>query len=256
MMYKNDLIVIFGSFISIEAEELLELDSKLIHINSIEDYKAMPKLDSFYKFEVGSEEGVISALANELVKSNREFFDELDFGYILAESSISEEEIEEIAKVIQEANNPAIIFSDNILKHEKSQSLSALIALLSRDTDLEIFIDSENTTEFFELDENQKIVSSKFDLEEVDEIDEFNGVVIYNYKDKKSLDLVGSKQFSQIAKLSDNDKVSITVDGSKVDRVFKLDENLKGTIALNSDFDLKTAYRYQRVKIDKVVENE
>jgi NADH-quinone oxidoreductase subunit G len=105
----------------------------------------------------------------------------------------------------------------------------------------------------------------------VDELPEFNGTVLYacnpvlqftpNTQKAHQLDeeafLTGSEQFAIAAKLSDGDRVEFTFGTVKQNRRFKIDTALKGTIALNPEYDLGLAamvssYRYQSVKISKV----
>jgi NADH-quinone oxidoreductase subunit G len=72
--------------------------------------------------------------------------------------------------------------------------------------------------------------------------------------------LIGSEQFAKVAKVKDNDLVEVEFKNQKLRRVFKSDITLKGTIALAPTFDLSLSndllfsYRYQIVKIHKVVE--
>jgi NADH-quinone oxidoreductase subunit G len=69
--------------------------------------------------------------------------------------------------------------------------------------------------------------------------------------------LLGSEQFAIAAKLADGDSVEFSFANTKQSRIFKIDAELKGTIALNPDYDLTLAamsssYRYEAVQISKV----
>ncbi len=106
-------------------------------------------------------------------------------------------------------------------------------------------------------------------FEEVDEIDAFDGAVVYicNPKDqfsaftnlceplKEEPFLLGSSQFATATKLSDADKVTFEIDGVTFKRVFKIDTSMKGTIALNPTYDmglsapLVSSYRFSKVKM-------
>ena len=114
--------------------------------------------------------------------------------------------------------------------------------------------------------------SAESRLEEVDELDGFDGAVVYicNPKEQfsaftykceplvKKAFLVGSSQFAAATKLSDGEQVSFTIDGVTFKRVFKIDTSMKGTIALNPTYDmglstpLVSSYRFSRVEIQKV----
>lgn len=108
-------------------------------------------------------------------------------------------------------------------------------------------------------------------LSSVDELPEFNGAVLYacnpvlqftpNTQKAHQLGeeacLTGSEQFAIAARISDGDSVEYSFGHTKQSRRFKIDTALKGTIALNPEFDLGLAamsgeYRYQTVKISKV----
>ena len=135
--------------------------------------------------------------------------------------------------------------------------------------DLENFLDSQgNDTRGYLLDEVECEVHES--LEEVKELPEFNGTVIYhsnpvqqfnNYTNitkqlEKDNSLRGSAQFSTAAKVFDGDEVEITFGKTVVRRVFKLDEELKGTIALNPTFDISvdaSEYKFLKSKIVRVI---
>ncbi len=101
--------------------------------------------------------------------------------------------------------------------------------------------------------------------EEVAELPEFNGAVVYHVNpvlqfnaftaESKQLEndnnLYGSASFAAAARLSDGEAVTFEYAGETVRRIFKLDNTLKGTIALHPTFDLglnvTNAYRFETV---------
>ena len=108
------------------------------------------------------------------------------------------------------------------------------------------------------------------ELEPIDDLPEFNGTVVYNSNPvlqfntytnitkqlERDTSLRGSAQFSAAAKISDGDKVEISFNGETLQRVFKLDPELKGTIALNPTFDREvdaSSYKFLKSKIMRVV---
>ncbi len=106
-------------------------------------------------------------------------------------------------------------------------------------------------------------------LEEVSELDTFNGTVIYltnpvlqfnNQTGRANLIkseplLIGSKQFAIGAKVKSGEVVEIEFDGRSETLKFEVDEELKGVIAKMPTFNLKyedilaSKYRYIRAKI-------
>ena len=118
------------------------------------------------------------------------------------------------------------------------------------------------------LDEVECEISSE--LDEVDDLPEFNGTIIYHsnpvlqfnaYTNKtkqleKDDSLRGSAQFAAAARISDGDEVEISFASRKIKRIFKLDSELKGTIALNPTFDESvdvSRYKFEKSKIVRVV---
>jgi len=108
-------------------------------------------------------------------------------------------------------------------------------------------------------------------IDEVDELGEFNGSVVYARnplsqfsvftKDckqiKEKVELIGSEQFAMASKIKSGDKVKFSVNGVEFVRVFKLDRHMKGTIAYNPTFEIDSKspnYRYNQVKIEVINE--
>jgi len=109
-------------------------------------------------------------------------------------------------------------------------------------------------------------------LEEVEELDGFDGAVVYTCNPKEQFSaftnlckplkeeafLVGSSQFATATKISDGESISFNINGITFKRVFKIDTSMKGTIALNPTYDmglstpLVSSYRFSRVKIQKI----
>lgn len=116
----------------------------------------------------------------------------------------------------------------------------------------------------------QNTQNFEINLKEVEELPEFNGVVLYNCNPSNQFNtftsmskvlesenfLRGSKQFSIAAKINDGDRVSFEIDGKTFTKVFKIDTRLKGVIAINPTYDdglsgdmLSSIYRFNKVNI-------
>ena len=106
-------------------------------------------------------------------------------------------------------------------------------------------------------------------LDEVEELDGYDGVVVYNCNSSDELarslradqymtSIVASEQFATASKLKDGDMIRFEIDGVEFERVLKIDQNLKGTIGLNPIFDdrssaaLLSNYRFARLNYKKV----
>jgi NADH-quinone oxidoreductase subunit G len=136
--------------------------------------------------------------------------------------------------------------------------------------DLENYFDNTgNEFRGYEIDAQSNRKRPK--LDEVEELGEFNGSVVYNRdpldqfsvftKDCKQLqgktELVGSEQFAVAAKIKSGDRVRFIIDGIKYERQFHVDRHLKGTIAYNPVFDVESKssnYRYNQVKLEVINE--
>jgi len=108
---------------------------------------------------------------------------------------------------------------------------------------------------------------------DIDDLTTYNGSVIYRCEPlhqfnkstaispwlKADTHLRGSASFAQAAKINTGDKVKVICDGLSIERVFKIDKTIKGTIALYPTFDnglsadlVSLGYRFKQVKIEKV----
>jgi len=364
--------------------------AKIVYAHPIEDYLLQNTITQFMKYEVGTEEGVLALLAQTILKeadlsqSEKDFFDDLDIGYLGAECNIGEEEFEEMQSSFTGTKKRILIVGNDLIAHPRAKNIAKLVAIIEKysdfslmvvpnevntlgvslicdldkdedisdvvgyndrgdfvisslkeDCDLSVpalnqqegtFVSLENrvlptnvalsfdgynlndiacklgvvaehsieyTKElnkeagFKEVafDDLENFISStgedargylldevecKMDgeLEEIDDLPEFNGTIIYNcnpvlqfneYTNKtkqleKDNTLRGSAQFAAAAKISDGDRVEITFGSKTIQRDFKIDSDLKGTVALNPTFDVgsdASRYRFEKSKITR-----
>ena len=134
-----------------------------------------------------------------------------------------------------------------------------------------VFTNTGEEIRGYELENLESKSELKFD--EIAEIDSYDGVVVYtanpnsqnnifsNLCEKLPNDakLVGSTYFATAGKIKDGDKVKFSIDGLEMEREFKLDETLKGTVALLPNHDLGLegqrlfeVYRYNKIKVEKI----
>ena len=108
-----------------------------------------------------------------------------------------------------------------------------------------------------------------FTLDDVADIKEFNGTVLYSHNPISQFNvftdmahqivdknlLLGSQQFATAAKIKSGEDVKFVIDGVEMQRHFQVSNKLKGTVAINPNFDLmdkSESYRYKQVKIERV----
>lgn len=107
-----------------------------------------------------------------------------------------------------------------------------------------------------------------FTIDEIEDIREFNGTVVYSHNPISQFNvftnmahqiidknvLMGSQQFADAAKIKSGEDVKFIIDGKEMQRHFQVSNKLKGTVAINPNFDLmdkSSSYRYKQVKIER-----
>jgi NADH-quinone oxidoreductase subunit F len=258
VILNSDFIITFGTFIEDESlnDSILEAinknDAKFVYMHPIDNVNLKLFYSQLIKYEVGSEEGICALLLNRFVSNcdekTKTFLDDLDLGYISAESSAGEEEFEEAFENSKEAKVKTLIIGNDLVNHERVENIVKLIAIFKKYSDFNLVVLNE------ELE--QKIDScADFDLEELEELKSFNGTLVYKLIDEKNDELITSQTFANIAKVSNGNEVFIISKNEKIKRILKIDEDLQGTIAIlkakNSE-EIFSGYKYKQVKIEKV----
>ena len=257
LILSSDFIISFGTFI--EDKQLSDSISKavenngakFVYMHPIDNTKLKPFYSQLIKYEVGSEEGIcallLNAFASNCDEKTKTFLDDLDLGYISAESSAGEEEFEEAFENSQKSKVKTLIIGNDLINHQRVENIVKLLAIFKKYSDFNLVVLNE------ELE--KKIDSCKdFDLEELEELKSFNGTLVYKL-DGNCDELIVSQTFANIAKVSNGNEVFIISKNEKIKRVLKIDENLHGTIAIlktNIDEDIFDGYKYKQVKIEKV----
>ena len=364
--------------------------AKIVYAHPIEDALMQNIVTQFMKYEAGAEEGVMALLANTLLanadlsEAEKKYFDDLDLGYLEAESNVGADELATITRTFARTQKRVFVIGSDVFAHANAANIAKLAAMIEKYTDFSLVVipenvntagvslvcdldadDSseaigynaagtfvigslegadlavpalnqqegtvvsidnrvlplnvalsfegytlndianalgvvkENTVDYTkELNTASGFKSVAFDdlenfldkygndvrgylldevsceatatLDEVSDLPEFNGVVIYhsnpvlqfnNYTNsveqlEKDTTLRGSAQFSAAARVSDGEEIEITFGKQTVKRVFKLDEELKGTVALNPTFDISvdaSEYKFLKSKIVRAI---
>lgn len=254
---KNDLVLLLGVplfFNTALQNELQKKEAQIVYMHPI-DYKSESlNFSQYIKYEVGSEEGICALLLNYFISNARPdiqaFIDDLDIGYLSAESSLGEEELEEVLEKSQTANQTFIVVGEDILNHEKAENIINMLSALNQQSDVQLIIQNGCSKAVENINN-----CSGTEIEEVEELDSFDGLVICKNDAISNNQLLGGVSFSKIAKISDGADVLIKFDNQTLQRVFKIDTNLQGTIALCSSEGIESlSYSYKQVKIEKVDE--
>ncbi|MBD3808686.1 MAG: ferredoxin, partial [Epsilonproteobacteria bacterium] len=115
---------------------------------------------------------------------------------------------------------------------------------------------------------SSKKIKETEDFDDIEELPTFDGAIVYNCNENINMNMFtnitkafksdvvylnGSTQFANIVKLKDGEEITFSANGTKYKRVFKIDESMKGTIALNPTFDmdlnasLNNSYRFSHL---------
>ena len=249
-----DLIVVIGTLLSRDDKVLLadiqtcaKKGAKVVYLFSMEDKELLGSTTFFSRYEVGSEEGVMALLTKSLLDKKtlpvalQDYFDDVDEGYVSAESNFGEEEIEEIEALYEESDKVLLILGRDLYTHPRAYNIARFAGLLSRFGNVTV--------------ENKGASDDGLLPDEVDALKSFDGIVTYHCPplscEEENL-LIGSSQFQVGAKVQNGEKVSVVINQEVYPRTFVLDNSLKGTIALMpKTCENDTAYRYCVAKIVK-----
>ncbi len=151
---ESEYIIVFGTRVASDVPGLKfkinqsskKHKSEVIYLHPMEDNTIQNIVTQFMKYEVGSEEGVLALVTKELLQDKKlpknltEYFDELDDGYISAESNIGEEEIELMRKKMVRKNRFSFIVGSDLYAHPRSENIAKMLGLLDRYSDFDITI--------------------------------------------------------------------------------------------------------------------
>ncbi len=202
-------------------------------------------------YEPMAEEAVIALIAKHFTYEKvpdivREYFDEMDDGYLFSESNFDEFDLEKL-------EDGKLIIGRDIHLHPRVENIKRFLALLRDYGNFEIegiklpkwFEPSDPILE--EILETKK--SYEYHLEDIEELPSFDGSVVYACEDfnvVKEDELLCSHQFVIANKIK---SLTVKVDG-EIKNIKKLPE-LKGTFGVILK-DVKE-YPFLRVKIENVI---
>lgn len=248
---NSDFIISLGTFFEDESLRNIVLNRaknvNFVYMSPIDNHLLKDSYNQFIKYEAGSEEAVLALLlnvfANHLDDKTKNYLDDLDLGYLAAESSAGEEEFEEANDLSFEASNRVLVVGDDIKNHFRVENIARLLGRVQKFTELSVIVLDEELEKKIDHFENEV-------LEDIDNLKSFNGTVVYEIlADDKYL--ITSQTFLNIAKIKDGDLIEIFTKNQNYKRVAKLDTNLLGTIALLEVKEFSKDYRYKQAKIEK-----
>jgi NADH-quinone oxidoreductase subunit G len=152
ILAASEVVISFGVWFQDESAEstalirkaLEEKKPKFVYMHPIEDATLQTNITQFIKYEVGSEEGVAALLAyalledKELPKDIEDILEELDIGYLSAESNVGEEELESMYSLMSGKTTTSLIIGSDVYMHPKAGQIAKLIALLEQYTGVNV----------------------------------------------------------------------------------------------------------------------
>ena len=198
-------------------------------------------------YEPMAEEAVVALIAKHFTYDKapekvKEYFDEMDEGYLFGESNFDEFDLEKL-------NKGKIIIGKDVLTHPKVENIKKFLSLL-RDfggfeiegIELPVFFEPSDPilAEIVEVEKKYEI-----ELDEIDELDTFDGSVVYCCSDRfvvKEDEILASQQFVIANKIK---SLEVEVDG-KIKKLKKV-KDLKGTFGII--YKQTDDYPFKRVKI-------
>ena len=256
---NSDFIITFGTMLADNKENyrdsiiesIAKNDTQFIYMHPVDNIDLKLYYNQFIKYEVGSEEGVCALLLDTFVKNStpsiQAYIDDLDLGYISAESSAGEEEFEEVCENSAQFSNKTLIIGDDLIEHDRLENITKFLSIIKKYSDLNVVVLNESLEEKINSCEN-------FDLEEVEDLKSYDGTLIYKLIDENEKDeLIASQTFANVAKVQDGNKIVINTPNEKIEKTIKVDDKLHGTVAiLKTNENILNGYRYKQVKIEKV----
>jgi len=120
--------------------------ARVVYAHPMEDALMQSTVTQFMKYEVGTEEGVMALLANELLKNadiaeeERAYFDALDLGYLEAESNVGDDELALMSKSFMRAKKKVLVVGADMFAHKRAKNIAKLIATIEKYTDFSLVV--------------------------------------------------------------------------------------------------------------------
>ena len=238
---KNTKTLSLASLLCEQNPQLAELikQNEFLYISCFED--KILGAENLVRCEIGSASYVLALLCKYSLDAAK--FDEQTEGYLSGECNVGEEEFEQIAEFLGGCEN--IVIDSSFLAHADAKNIFEFLQMLGKNVVL--------------ADGEQAEFKTDGELTPLKEPESFDGSVVFfmdeagdsNLSDETK-ELIGSASFAAAAKVKDGDTVSVQANGTDVVAKFKLEPQMKGTVALcRAKF---SGYAFKLVKIVKTVQ--
>lgn len=244
--FKNAKTLSLASLLCEQNPQLAEQikQNEFLYISCFED--KILGAENLVRCEIGSANYVLALLckysldAAKFDEQTCEYFEGLDEGYLSGECNVGEEEFEQIAEFLEECEN--IVIDSSFLAHADAKNIFEFLQMLGKNVVL--------------ADGEQSEFKTDSELTPLKEPESFDGSVVFFMDEAggsnlsgETKELIGSASFAAAAKVKDGDIVSVQANGADVAAKFKLEPQMKGTVALcRAKF---SGYAFKLVKISK-----
>ena len=212
--------------------------AKILSVSPLRD----PYLESeLIKCEIGAQNFVLALICASFC--DEPYFAELDLEYLNGESSVGEEEIEQIAEFLR-GGCDALLIDDALIKtHPDAENIRAFISIIAAKFGVKILS--------LRGEQADLGAQEQANLSPLKEPENFDGAVVFKHDADDRL--IGGRYFSMVAKIKGGDRVRIKTPHLNLEKEFILDEELKGTIALlGSGGQGFGGYNFELAEISKV----
>lgn len=151
---KSDAVIMLGSRVYVDNPVVkynvnMAIKAKraeFIYMHPMDDGNLQTKITQFVKYEVGSEEAVLALLASYLLKDKnldneiKSYLDSLDMGYLSGESSVGEEECEEIVRRLIKRKNKTLVIGADVYGHNRASNIAKLVGIIDKYSDFNVVL--------------------------------------------------------------------------------------------------------------------
>jgi NADH-quinone oxidoreductase subunit G len=120
--------------------------AQVVYCHPMEDQRLQNQVTQYLKYEPGSEEGVAALLAALLVDRDRApedltaYLDDLDIGYLSAESNVSEEELDRLKMALWKRRGFTLLVGEDLYNHPRVENIARLLAAIERYSDFRLLV--------------------------------------------------------------------------------------------------------------------
>lgn len=215
--------------------------------------------DLYIRYEVGTEEGVVALFLYEFASKGADiklsdFINALDYGYLSAETNVSEEELQIVKNAILKSKNPLLLVGRDILAHSHKANILNMLSALKAHSKCDILCESDSLPQNYELESPQNLPEHNGCVIFVDYLNSDSARDSRDLQDSQDLKQIPtlkiSREFARAWRLSDKQELRFTLDSQEIRAICDLSENFSGIIGiLRGTKGLKQNYPFKNISI-------